>query len=70
MFLLIGVRSGMLFFNKNIGTLGMKQTSGLARGRHSWHDGGVAEGNWIHEDIANAHTPDKTAKLQWHFSVN
>ena len=44
---------GNAFFQQNIGTLEMKQTSkkkqtsGLARGRHSWHGGGVAEGNWI-----------------------
>ena len=38
---------GNAFFQQSIGTLEMKQTTGLARGRHSWHGGGVAEGNWI-----------------------
>ena len=38
---------GNAFFQQNMGTLEMKQTSGLARGRHSWHGGGVAEGIWI-----------------------
>ena len=42
---------GNAFFQQNIGTLEMKQTSGLARGRHSWHGGGVAEGNWILQTI-------------------
>ena len=44
MFLPIGVRSGLHFFNK---TLEMKQASGLARSPHPWHGGAVAEGTWI-----------------------
>ena len=38
---------GNAIFQQNIGKLEMKQKSGLARGRHSWHGGGAAKGNCI-----------------------